>query len=135
MVRNEIQRRADVGSVVAEQKPADAGQHGQVPVKVRRDTRIQLLEHITPRRPRGPRLRHHRTDPSPFRLGHLIQANWGAPLPTCPGGKPARQRAAYSNQPHEQAGRQAPPGPPGGRRSGPRHPARGQRGPNHWRAT
>jgi hypothetical protein len=37
VVRNEVQRRADVGGVVSEEEPADAGQHSQVPVEGRRD--------------------------------------------------------------------------------------------------
>src|SRR5487761_1149456 len=63
MVGNKAQGRPDVGGVVPEQESADAGKHGQVPVKARWDTRVELLEHAPPGWLHISCLRYHRAPP------------------------------------------------------------------------
>jgi hypothetical protein len=47
VVRDEVQRRADVGGVIAEQEPADGGQQRQLPVKAGRRLFIQPGQDVT----------------------------------------------------------------------------------------
>ena len=59
VVGKEAERRPDVGRVVSEEEPADARQDGEVPVEVRGDARVKIVQDVAPPGLCSLGLRHH----------------------------------------------------------------------------